>query len=79
MTNGLVEWQNHTTEDCIRKVMEDDNDWYNVLDSVHFACHIATHSSAGVSPYCMVFEKDLILPFEYKDMLDFHSDNYKFG
>ena len=76
MTNGLVERQNHTTEDCIRKVMENDNDWYNVLDSVLFASHIATHSSTGVSPYHMVFNKDLILPFKYKDKLDFHSDDY---
>ena len=76
MTNGLVEHQNYTTEDCIRKVIENDNDWYNVLDSVLFACHIATHSSTGVSPYCMVFNKDLILPFKYKDKLDFHSDDY---
>ena len=54
--------------------MENDNDWYNVLDSVLFACCIATHSSTGVSPYCMVFNKDPILPFKYK--LDFHSDDY---
>ena len=56
--------------------MENDNDWYNVLDSVLFACHIATHSSIGVSPYHMVFNKDSILPFEYKDKLGFHSDDY---
>ena len=56
--------------------MENDNDWYNVLDSVLFTCCIATHSSTGVSPYHMVFNKDPILPFEYKDKLDFHSDDY---
>ena len=67
---------NLTTEDCIRKVIENDNDWYNVLDSVLFACHIASHSSTGVSPYRMAYNKDPILPFEYKDKLDFHSDEY---
>ena len=56
--------------------MENDNDWYNVLDSVLFTCCIATHSSTGVSPYHMVYNKDPILPFEYKDKLDFHSDEY---
>ena len=56
--------------------MENDNDWYNVLDSVLFACCIATHCSTGVSPYCMVFNKDPILPFKYKDKLNFHSDDY---
>ena len=56
--------------------MENDNDWYNVLDSVLFACRIATHSSTGVSPYHMVYNKDPILPFEYKDKLDLYSDEY---
>ena len=56
--------------------MENDNDWYNVLDSVLFTCHIATHSSTGVSPYRMVYNKDPILPFEYKDKLDLYSDEY---
>ena len=56
--------------------MENDNDWYNVLDSVLFACHIATHSSTGVSLYHMVFNKDPILPFKYKDKLGCHSDDF---
>ena len=56
--------------------MENDNDWYNVLDSVLFTCHIAIHSSIGVSPYHMVYNKDPLLPFEYKDKLDLHSDEY---
>ena len=79
MTNGLVERQNHTTEDCIRKVMLEENDWYKVLDSVLFACHVATHCSTGVSPYRMVYNKDPILPFEYKDKLNYHSDTYLEG
>ena len=44
--------------------------------TVLFACHIATHSSTGVSPYHMVYNKDPILPFEYKDKLDLYSDEY---
>ena len=76
MTNGLVEQQNCTTEDCMRKVMENDNDWYNVLDNVLFVCCIATYSSTGVFSYHMVFNKDPILPFKYKDKLGFHSDDY---
>ena len=56
--------------------MENDNDWYNVLGSVLFACHIATHSSTGVSPYWMVYNKNPILPFEYKDKLDLYFDEY---
>ena len=44
--------------------------------TVLFTCCIATHSSTGVSPYCMVYNKDPILPFEYKDKLDLYSDEY---
>ena len=33
-------------------------------------------SSTGVSPYCMVYNKDSIFPFEYKDKLDLYSDEY---
>ena len=47
--------------------MLEENDWYKVLDSVLFACCIATHCSTGGSPYRMVYNKDPILPFEYKD------------
>ena len=32
-----------------------------------FAIHISKHSSTGVSPYRMVYNKDPILPFEYAD------------
>ena len=56
--------------------MESDQDWYFVLDSVLSACRIATHCSTGVSPYRMVFNKDPILPFEYKDKLNYHPDRY---
>lgn len=74
MTNGLVEEQNHTIEDCICKVMEKDNGWYLVIDSVLFTCCIATHCSTGVSPYQMMYNKDPILSFEYKDKLNYHPE-----
>ena len=54
--------------------MQKDNDWYHVIDSVLFACRIATHCSTGVSPYRMMYNKDPILPFEYKDKLNYHPE-----
>ena len=37
------------------------------MDSVLFSICISKHSSTGVSPYRMVYNKDAILPFEYAD------------
>ena len=56
-------------EDVIRKIFEK-QDWYDILDSVLFAIYISKHSSMGVSHYRMVYNKDLILPFEYADRCD---------
>ena len=54
----------------IRKIFKSQEDWYDILDSVLFAIHISKHSSTGVSPYRMVYNKDPILPFEYADRSD---------
>ena len=54
----------------IRKIFESQEDWYDILDSVFFAICISKHSSTGVSPYRMVYNKDPILPFEYSDRSD---------
>ena len=54
----------------IRKIFKSQEDWYNISDSVLFAIHISKHSSTGVSPYRMVYNKDPILPFEYADRSD---------
>ena len=54
----------------IRKIFLNQEDWYGILDSVLFAICISKHSSTGVSPYRMVYNKDPILPFEYANRSD---------
>ena len=50
--------------------MEAQNQWYDMLDSVHFACRVSQHKSTGFSPFWMLYSKDPILPFEYADQSD---------
>ena len=53
--------------------MEAQNEWYDMLDSVLFACRVSQHKSTGFSPFQMLYSKDPILPFEYADQ----SDNFE--
>lgn len=69
MANGLVERQNRTIEDCIRKVMSQKADWLPLLDSVLFACRVSKHSSTGFTPYFMLYQRHPILPFQYTDAI----------
>ena len=57
-------------EDVIRKCMSEQNHWYDLLDSVLFACRVSQHKSTGYSPFRMLYHKDPILPFEYADRSD---------
>lgn len=66
----MVEKMNQTVEDCLKKCMEKQDDWEEMLDSVLFGIRVSRHSSTGVSPYRMVYNKDPVLPFEYQDMVN---------
>ena len=59
-----------TIESVIRKVMESQEDWYWMLDSVLFAIWVTKHASTGQTPFHMLYSKDPILPFEYTDRSD---------
>ena len=50
--------------------MSEQHDWYEMLDSVLFACRVTQHRSTGYSPFQMLYNKDPILPFEYADQSD---------
>ena len=50
--------------------MEQQDEWDEVLDSVLFSIRISRHASTGISPYRMLYNKDPVLPFQYKDRLD---------
>ena len=47
-----------------------------MLDSVLFAIRTTHHSSTGLSPYRVVFNKDPLLPFELADKKRAHSNGY---
>jgi hypothetical protein len=55
--NGLVERQNRTTEDCIKKVLLHKKDWVYALDSVLFACRTTKHASTGYTPFRIMFNR----------------------
>ena len=63
----MVEQCNHSIEDVIRKVMSSQSDWCPMLPSVLFALRTVQHSSTGFSPFCLLYNYDPILPFEYAD------------
>ena len=60
----MVKQCHRTLESVITKVMETQEDWPVLLNSVLFSMHCHTHSSTGYFPICLLFSKDPILPFE---------------
>ena len=63
----MMERCHRTIEDCIKKVMVNQTDWYTLLNSVLFSIRCPTHSSTRYSPFHMLYNKDPILPFQYGD------------
>ena len=66
----MVERCNHMIEDCIRKILQNENDWAPMLPFVLFSIQTSVHSSTAFLPYCMMYNKDLILPFQYADKIN---------
>ena len=60
---------NHTIEECTKKIMMSQEDWEPMLPSVLFALCISKHSSSGMSPYRLLYQRDPILPFQFMDRL----------
>ena len=67
---GLVEQSNRTMEDCIKKIMVSQEDWEPMLPSVFFALRVSKHSSTGMAPYRVLYQRDPILPFQYMDRVN---------
>ena len=44
-------------------------DWCKMLLSVLFAIRTSQHASTGFTPFCMLYNYDPVLPFEYADKL----------
>ena len=60
----MVERCHRTLQSVITKVMQTQEDWSLLLNSVLFAIRSHTHSSTGFSPIHMLYQKDAIMPFE---------------
>ena len=54
-------------EDIIKKSMQSQSDWYPALPLVLFAIRTAQHASTGFTSFCMLYNYNPILPFEYAD------------
>ena len=65
----MVEHCNQSIKECIKKIMVSQEDWELMLPSVLFALRISKHSSSGISPYRVLYQKDPILPFQFMDWL----------
>ena len=50
--------------------MVSQEDWEPMLPSVLFALRISKHSSAGMSPYRVLYQRDPVLPFQFMDQLN---------
>ena len=44
-----------------------------MIDSILFAIRTTSHSSVGMSPYRVIFNKDPLLPFEFVDKQKMHA------
>ena len=66
----LVEQSNRTVEDCIKKLMVSQEDWEPMLPSVLFALRVSKHSSTGMAPYRVLYQRDPILPLQYMDRVN---------
>ena len=52
--NGLDEWQNRVTEDCIQNYADESQNWLQLLDVILFSIHTVKHSSTKFTPFYMV-------------------------
>ena len=50
--------------------MVSQEDWEPMLPSVLYALRISKHSSTGLSPYRVLYQRDPILPFQYMDRVN---------
>ena len=70
MQNELCLFLTGTVEDCIKKIMVSQEDWEPMLPSVLFALRVSRHSSIGMSPCRVLYQRDPILPFQYMDRVN---------
>ena len=62
-----MECCHRTIEDVLRKLLEEQEQWYYIIDLILFAIRTTRHSLMGMSLYRVIFNKDPLLPFEFAD------------
>ena len=60
----MVKRCHRTLQSVVTKVMQTQEDWPVLINSVLFTMCCHTHSSTGYPPICMLYNKDPIMPFE---------------
>ena len=70
----MVERMNRSTEDIMKKLLENKGDWEDMLPLVLFSVGASRHSSTGISPFRLMFQHDPIHPFEFMDRLKHDGD-----
>ena len=66
--NGLIENVCKTTQQIIWKNMYDNQDnWFELLDSVHLAMRVSKHKSTGYTPFRLLYGHEPILSFQMEE------------
>lgn len=80
MSNGKIERINKTIKSMLKNYCNEfHDDWDEFLDQVIFAYNIAVHSSTGVSPFEMMFNRtprDVDSLMFAEELKFFHNSNY---
>ena len=69
----MIEQCHHTLEGIIKKVMDTQQDWEEILDGALLGMRSQVHASTGYLPIRMLFNINPILPFQMADKLKYSN------
>ena len=70
----MLERMNRSTDDIMKKLLENKGDWEDMLPLVLFLVGASRHSCTGISPFRLMFQHDPVHPFEFMDRLKHDGD-----
>ena len=62
--NGAVEAANKNIKKIIQKMTVSYKDWHEMLPFVLHGYRTSVHTSTGATPFSLVYEIEVVLPFE---------------
>ena len=65
---------NRSIEDVMKNLLENQEDWKEMLLSVLVSVRVSRHSSTGISPFRLMFQCDSVHLFEFMDRLKHDGD-----